>query len=74
MWKFSENDMSDSECGEQGTETVNEEVKKEGKRTKMKDDTEQPIYPCEECTECFTTQADLKVYSFRKYISMVTVQ
>lgn len=31
------------------------------KKRKNKDDTEQPIYPCEECTQCFTTLSDLKV-------------
>lgn len=51
-------------------ETVNAEpppeedppIKKEPKKRKIKDDTEQPIYPCEECTQCFTTISDLKVH------------
>lgn len=25
------------------------------------DDTEQPLYPCPECTQCFTSRQDLKV-------------
>lgn len=39
----------------------NPNSKKEPKKKKIKDDTEQPIYPCEECTACFTTITDLKV-------------
>lgn len=39
-----------------------EKAKKEMKKRETKDDTEQPIYPCEECTQCFTTISDLKVW------------
>lgn len=34
---------------------------KESKKKVLRDETEQPIYPCEECTLCFTTQMDLRV-------------
>lgn len=40
-----------------------DQLKKPGRKRKPKDDTEQPIYPCEDCTQCFTTQADLKVHA-----------
>ncbi|GLV37810.1 Parkin Interacting Substrate [Carabus blaptoides fortunei] len=33
-----------------------------GEREKCDDDTEQPLYPCSECTRCFTTYHDLKVH------------
>lgn len=60
------NDTSDSDSNAQTTATNVGEKKtvKERKKRKIKDDTEQPIYPCEECTQCFTTQADLKVLTF----------
>lgn len=57
--------MSDSDSnGQTGTLAEDAKVEKDSKRKKVKDDTEQPIYPCEDCTECFTTQADLKVSIF----------
>lgn len=34
---------------------------RESKKKVLKDETEQPIYPCEECTLCFITQTDLRV-------------
>lgn len=40
---------------------VDEQKKKDIKKKKIRDDTEQPLYPCEECTQCFTTLSDLKV-------------
>lgn len=43
------------------TLSQDEKPKKDMKKRKNKDDTEQPIYPCEECTQCFTTLSDLKV-------------
>lgn len=36
-------------------------VTEKNKQKKLVDDTEVPLYPCEECTKCFTTMADLKV-------------
>lgn len=39
------------------------EMENKSKKKKVRDDTEQPIYPCEECTACFTTATDRKVYS-----------
>lgn len=32
----------------------------------FKDDTNQPIYPCPDCTSCFTTSEDLKVRKLLK--------
>lgn len=46
-----------------GNDAINEKVKRESKKKKVKDDTEQPIYPCEECTQCFTTMIDLKAHA-----------
>lgn len=34
---------------------------KDIKKKITKDETEQPIYPCEECILCFTTNSDLRV-------------
>lgn len=43
------------------TDIAIQESQKETRKKKVKDDTEQTIYACEECTQCFTTQTDLKV-------------
>jgi uncharacterized Zn-finger protein len=43
--------------------TNDQKMKREAKKRKVKDDTEQPIYPCEECTQCFTTMVDLKAHA-----------
>lgn len=53
-------------CSNNISETVEENVEEQKKtdpkkRKLKKDDTEQPLYPCEECTLCFTTVCDLKV-------------
>lgn len=40
--------------------TNSEETKTKAKR-KDTDETEQQIFPCEDCTQCFTALADLKV-------------
>lgn len=40
-----------------------EEKKSNDKKKKYLDETEQPIYPCEDCTQCFTTLVDLRVHS-----------
>ncbi|KAJ8921028.1 hypothetical protein NQ315_015824 [Exocentrus adspersus] len=37
---------------------------KEVKKKPRRDETEQPIYPCEQCTFCFTTQTDLRIVWF----------
>lgn len=38
------------------------EIKQLKKKKKLpKDETEQPVYPCDSCIKCFTTQRDLKV-------------
>lgn len=65
LWTVSAIDNSESENDNtllDETLLDNEErPKRDIKKKKLKDDTEQPIYPCEECTACFTTIADLKV-------------
>lgn len=51
------------DSGGSDTEMTNGENKIKTKKKKLKDDTEQPIYPCEECTQCFITAHDLKVFT-----------
>lgn len=66
-----ENDMPLMEAAID-TSIVSEEEPKETenklKKKKSRDDTEQPIYPCEECTACFTTATDRKVLLFVLFI------
>lgn len=38
------------------------------KKKVLKDETEQPVYPCDNCIKCFTIQRDLKVKMFSKTI------
>lgn len=45
------------------SEDEQKELENKSKKKKARDDTEQPIYPCEECTACFTTATDRKVLS-----------
>lgn len=59
--KFKGDDTSDEETQDETNDT--EKNKKPGRKRKPKDDTEQPIYPCEDCTQCFTTLTDLKVHA-----------
>ncbi|RZC39788.1 zinc finger protein 2-like [Asbolus verrucosus] len=66
--EFVDNDvlggMDPDSCGSDLETKVNlQTIKKDTKKRKIKDDTEQPIYPCEECTQCFTTMVDLKAHS-----------
>lgn len=49
---------------ESDLDETEDEDKKKIRKVKNLDDTEQPIYPCEECTQCFTKVADLKVFIF----------
>ncbi|KAG5883225.1 hypothetical protein JTB14_011417 [Gonioctena quinquepunctata] len=55
------NDL-DSDTGQEEKSDVTVEVK-EIKNKSTEDETAQPIYPCEECTCCYTTQADLKAHA-----------
>lgn len=59
--------MNHDSC-ESDTELTNGENKIKTKKKKLKDDTEQPIYPCEECTQCFITAHDLKVRMYQNLL------
>lgn len=60
-----ENEDPCAEVGDNAAidESATKDIEAKGKKKKAKDDTQQPIYACEECTSCFTTIADLKVFA-----------
>lgn len=67
--KFESVDVDISKIGSDsdGSDNLNEETRLTNnqtliKRKKVKDDTKQKLYPCEECTQCFTTAMDLKFH------------
>lgn len=54
--------VSDDEIDKKNTKVENRLKNNKTRETvNNKDDTDQPIYPCEECTQCFVTLIDLKV-------------
>ncbi|KAK9704109.1 Zinc-finger associated domain (zf-AD) [Popillia japonica] len=57
---------SDSEIGDTNVDVQSDNTQTSMNRRKIRDDTKQKIYPCEECTQCFTTATDLKLYSMGK--------
>lgn len=59
---FSDADSSDDADNGMISEEI-EDNKRQIKKRKLVDDTDQPIYPCEDCTQCFTTLVDLKVHA-----------
>lgn len=59
--------MDSDDSQERSNEYFENETQMEKKQVKKKkrpkDETEQPVYPCDNCVQCFTTQRDLKVNS-----------
>lgn len=51
-------ERSNDDYFESETKLDQKQVKK---KKRPKDETEQPVYPCDNCIQCFTTQRDLKV-------------
>lgn len=61
LFVYNFSDINDEDSDESEIKVEKKQVKK---KNRLKDETEQPVYPCDNCIQCFTTQRDLKVHKY----------